>query len=177
MTDTSATDTSAIEASATATPGSEALPPLPLVDLAPQAFAAVHALHAAVEQEAAAAGLEPLLLELVRLRCSQLNGCTYCVDLHTAAARKAGESEERLERLAAWRESDGLFTPREHAALALAEAVTRLPDHAERTRARRAARTVLSDPEAAFVAWAATVVNAYNRIAVTSRPVPATAGA
>ncbi|MFI9788452.1 carboxymuconolactone decarboxylase family protein [Kitasatospora sp. NPDC051984] len=167
MTETSTTDTSATL---------PALPALPLIELAPQAFAAVHALHAAVEQAAAAAGLEPLLLELVRLRCSQLNGCTYCVDLHTAAARKASESDERLGRLAAWRESGALFTPRERAALALAEAVTRLPDHAEGARAQRAARAVLSDAEAAFVAWAATVVNAYNRIAVTSRPVPATEG-
>ncbi|WP_241844598.1 carboxymuconolactone decarboxylase family protein [Kitasatospora sp. CB01950] len=152
------------------------LRPLPLIELAPQAFAAVHALHAAVEEAATTAGLEPLLLELVRLRCSQLNGCTYCVDLHTAAARKAGETDERLGLLAAWRESGPLFTPREYAALALAEAVTRLPDHAEGARAQREARAELSDPEAAFVAWAATVVNAYNRIAVTSRPVPAAEG-
>jgi AhpD family alkylhydroperoxidase len=154
-------------------PADAALPPLPLIDLAPQAFAAVHALHAAVERAASAAGLEPPLLELVRLRCSLLNGCAYCVDLHTAAARKAGESDERLDRLAHWRESGPLFTPRERAALALAEAVTRLPDHAEGARAQRAARAVLSDPEAALVVWAATVVNVYNRVAVSSRPVPA----
>ncbi|KDN86654.1 carboxymuconolactone decarboxylase family protein [Kitasatospora cheerisanensis] len=151
----------------------ETLSPLPLIELAPQAFAAVHALHGAVEQAAAAAGLEPLLLELVRLRCSQVNGCTYCVGLHTGAAREAGESDQRLEALAAWRTSGVLFTDRERAALALAEAVTRLPDHAEGERAQRAARAVLSDAEAAFVAWAATVVNTYNRIAVSSRPVAA----
>ncbi|WP_304528231.1 carboxymuconolactone decarboxylase family protein [Kitasatospora sp. CB02891] len=176
MTDTSATRTAAAGPDTIRTAAAGALPPLPLIELAPQAFAAVHALHGSVEQAAAAAGLEPLLLELVRLRCSQLNGCTYCVDLHTSAARKAGESAERLDGLAAWRESGPLFTPREQAALALAEAVTRLPDHAEGARAQRVARAVLSDPEAAFVAWAATVVNAYNRIAVTSRPVPAAGG-
>ncbi|RKE18169.1 carboxymuconolactone decarboxylase family protein [Streptomyces sp. TLI_171] len=148
-----------------------ALAPLPLIELAPQAFAAVHALHGAVEQAASAAGVEPLLLELVRLRCSQLNGCVYCVDLHTAAARKAGELDDRLAQLVVWRES-GLFTARERAALALAEAVTRLADRREGAEAHRAARAVLSEPEAAFVAWAATVVNTYNRIAVTSRPVP-----
>ncbi|RAJ31961.1 AhpD family alkylhydroperoxidase [Kitasatospora sp. SolWspMP-SS2h] len=149
-----------------------AVPPLPMIELGPQAFAAVHALHGAVEEAAAAAGLEPPLLELVRLRCSQLNGCVYCVDLHTTAARKAGERDERLAQLVVWRESE-LFTPRERAALALAEAVTRLTDRAEGVRARRAASAVLSEPEAAFVAWAAAVVNTYNRIAVTSRPVAA----
>ncbi|WP_282205147.1 carboxymuconolactone decarboxylase family protein [Kitasatospora fiedleri] len=149
-----------------------AVPPLPMTELGPQAFAAVHALHGVVEEAAAAAGLEPPLLELVRLRCSQLNGCVYCVDLHTTAARKAGERDERLAQLVVWRESE-LFTPRERAALALAEAVTRLTDRAEGVRARRAASAVLSEPEAAFVAWAATVVNTYNRIAVTSRPVAA----
>ncbi|MFB7947859.1 carboxymuconolactone decarboxylase family protein [Kitasatospora phosalacinea] len=150
------------------------LPPLPMTESGPQAFAAVHALHAAVEEAAAAAGLEPLLLELVRLRCSQLNGCAYCVALHTTGARKAGEQDERLAELVVWRES-GLFTPRERAALALAEAVTRLTDRAEGVRARRAALGVLSEAETAFVAWAATVVNTYNRIAVTSRPVAAEA--
>ncbi|MGW4804320.1 carboxymuconolactone decarboxylase family protein [Kitasatospora sp. NPDC004272] len=146
------------------------LPPLPMIELGPQAFAAVHALHGAVEEAATTAGVDPLLLELVRLRCSQLNGCVYCVGLHTDSARKAGERDDRLAELVVWRES-GLFSPRERAALALAEAVTRLTDRAEGARARRAAQAVLSEPEAAFVAWAATVVNTYNRIAVTSRPV------
>lgn len=147
----------------------ETLSPLPLIELAPQAFAAVHALHGAVEEAAGAAGVEPLLLELVRLRCSQLNGCVYCVDLHTTTARKLGELDDRLAQLVVWRDSS-LFTSRERAALALAEAVTRLSDHREGAEAQRAARTVLSEAEAAFVAWAATVVNTYNRISVTSRP-------
>ncbi|GAA1105793.1 MULTISPECIES: carboxymuconolactone decarboxylase family protein [Kitasatospora] len=150
----------------------DALPPLPLIGLGPQAFAAVNALHGAVEEAATAAGLEPILLELVRLRCSQINGCVYCVDLHTNAARRAGEKDDRLAQLVVWRESE-LFTERERAALALAEAVTLVHDHDAGRALHRAARPVLSEPEAAFVAWAATVVNTYNRIAVTSRPVAA----
>ena len=152
----------------------ESLPPLPLIGLAPKAFAAVNALHGAVEEAAAAVGLGPILLELVRLRCSQINGCVYCVDLHTNAARRAGEKEDRLAQLVVWRESE-LFTERERAALALAEAVTLVHDRAEGRALHRAARAVLAEQEAAFIAWAATVVNTYNRIAITSRPVTAEA--
>ncbi|WP_030268083.1 carboxymuconolactone decarboxylase family protein [Streptomyces sp. NRRL B-24484] len=150
----------------------DTLAPLPLIGLAPQAFAAVNALHGAVEEAAAAAGLEPILLELVRLRCSQINGCVYCVDLHTTAARRAGEKDDRLAQLVVWRESE-LFTERERAALALAEAVTLVHDRTAGRDLHRAARAVLTESEAALVAWAATVVNAYNRIAITSRPVAA----
>jgi AhpD family alkylhydroperoxidase len=150
----------------------DALPPLPLIGLAPKAFAAVNALHGAVEEAAATAGLEPILLELVRLRCSQINGCVYCVDLHTTAARRAGEKENRLAQLVVWRQSE-LFTERERAALALAEAVTLVHDRDGGRALHRTARTVLAEPEAASVAWAATVVNTYNRIAVTSRPIAA----
>jgi AhpD family alkylhydroperoxidase len=71
--------------------------------------------------------LDPALRELVKIRASQLNGCAYCIELHTRTARKAGEGEQRLYALAAWRESP-LFTPRERAALELTDAITRIGD-------------------------------------------------
>ena len=80
-----------------------------------------------LEQHARRSGLEHSLLELVKTRVSQINGCAYCLDMHTKDARAAGETEQRLYLLPAWRET-GLYTPRERAALAWAEAVTRLTD-------------------------------------------------
>ncbi len=92
----------------------------------PGVMPALHALHEAVE----AAGVPPRTLELVNLRASQINGCGVCVDMHPRLARKAGETDERLFAVAAWRETP-YFTDAERAALALAEAATRLSDRAE----------------------------------------------
>jgi AhpD family alkylhydroperoxidase len=80
-----------------------------------------------LEQHIARSGLEKPLVELVRLRASQLNGCAYCLDLHTIDARKAGESDRRLATLAVWRETP-FFRDRERAALEWAESVTRVAD-------------------------------------------------
>ena len=91
--------------------------------LAPRISKAMNALEAASRH----AELEKPLQELVRLRASQLNGCAYCVDMHTHDAREGGESEQRLYALAVWRETP-FFTARERAALALTEAATRLTD-------------------------------------------------
>ena len=77
-----------------------------------------------------AGGVDPLVLELVHLRASQINGCSFCVDMHSREARKAGETDDRLFAVAAWREAP-YFTGEERAALALAEAVTRLDDRAD----------------------------------------------
>lgn len=80
-----------------------------------------------LEQQIASAGLEKNLVELVRLRASQLNGCAYCIDVHTTDARKAGESDRRLSLLPVWREA-GVYSDRERAALAWAEALTLVAD-------------------------------------------------
>ena len=97
--------------------------------VAPQALRAMRAL----EQYGRSTGLEPSLLELVRMRVSYMNGCAHCIDMHSKDARLAGESEQRLYAVPVWRETP-FFTPRERAALAWAEAVTELgrdgvPDH------------------------------------------------
>ncbi|WP_445271810.1 carboxymuconolactone decarboxylase family protein, partial [Streptomyces sp. DSM 41978] len=89
--------------------------------VAPKVFKAVLALDAAARE-----GIDPVLLELVQIRASQVNRCAYCIDYHTSDARKAGETEERIYQLSAWEESS-LFTEKERAALALTEAVTLLP--------------------------------------------------
>ncbi len=91
--------------------------------LAPKGFQTLMALHNYVKDS----GLEPSLLELVRLRISQLNGCAYCIDIHTKDARAAGETEQRLYCLTAWWETP-FYTDRERAALAWTEAVTRIKD-------------------------------------------------
>jgi AhpD family alkylhydroperoxidase len=111
--------------------------------------------------------LDPALRELVKIRASQLNGCAYCIALHTRDARAAGESEQRLYALAAWRESP-LFTSRERAALELTDTVTRIGDEGvpEDIYARVAGE--FEPEELANLIFAITAINAWNRIAVSS---------
>jgi AhpD family alkylhydroperoxidase len=116
----------------------------------------------------AGVGLDPRLRELVRLHASTINGCAYCVDMHSKDARAAGELEHRLYSLGAWREAPW-FTPAERAALALTEAVTVLHrDHVPREVFDEAARHFEPEPLAQLVALLVTI-NAWNRIGVTTR--------
>ncbi|HXK20388.1 MAG TPA: carboxymuconolactone decarboxylase family protein [Polyangiaceae bacterium] len=121
-------------------------------------------------------GLELPLLRLLKTRASQLNGCAYCLHMHTREARADGESEERLYLLSAWRESP-LYNPRERAALAWTEALTLLADsHApDDTYAELAAQ--FSEPERVKLTMAIVAINGWNRIAVGFRLVhPASNG-
>ena len=116
----------------------------------------------------AGVGLDPLLRELVRLHASTINGCAYCVDMHSKDARAAGETEQRLYSLGAWREAPW-FTPAERAALALTEAVTLLHDgHVPRAVFDEAARHFEPEPLAQLIALLVTI-NAWNRIGVATR--------
>ena len=117
--------------------------------------------------------LEASLQELVRLRASQINGCGYCVDLHSGDARKGGESERRLYALPVWRETP-FFTPRERAALALTEAATRLSDGPVPDAVMAEAAENFSEVELAELVWAIAVINAWNRLGATGRPWPLT---
>src|SRR3954463_11700515 len=99
-----------------------------------------------------AAGLDRLLVELVNFRVSQINGCGFCLDLHVRRAVKNGETPQRLAVLPAWRDVD-LFSPTEQAALALAEAITTLPEHHERERERTRARKQLTDDQFSAISW------------------------
>ena len=129
------------------------------------------ALHAAAVAAAREAGLEPALLELIRIRASQLNGCAYCLDMHTKDARAHGESEQRIYALSAWAETP-FFSTRERAALALAEAITLVGDGHVPDAVYRQAAEVFSEAEIAALIWASTVINAYNRIAIATRMEP-----
>ncbi|MBB4713086.1 AhpD family alkylhydroperoxidase [Streptomyces luteogriseus] len=128
-------------------------------------------LHAAAVSAAQDAKLEPELLELVRIRASQINGCAFCLDLHTRDARGRGETEQRLHTLAAWRETP-FFTEHERAALALTEAVTLVHDGRVPDAVYAEAAEVFDEDQIAALIWAATVINAYNRIAIATRMVP-----
>lgn len=117
---------------------------------------------------AAAAGLEPVLVELVRNRVSQINGCAFCLDMHTKALRKLGETEQRIYLLSAWRETP-LYTERERAALAWAEAVTRLAGGNVADDVYDQVRAQFSDHELAHLTFVTTTINAWNRLAIAFR--------
>ena len=130
----------------------------------PEGYDAVRALDAII----ASSGLEPVLLELVKTRSSQINGCAYCIDMHTKDARAMGESEQRLYALQAWRETP-FFTPREQAALALTEAVTLVSEtHVPDDVVEEAARW-FSPEEMSRLTLAIAMINFWNRLAITAR--------
>ncbi|GAA4673255.1 carboxymuconolactone decarboxylase family protein [Phytohabitans rumicis] len=142
-----------------------------LKKVTPDVSAAMRALNAATVSAATSAGLDASLLELVRIRASQINGCAYCLDLHTREARAAGETEQRIYTLNAWSEAP-FYTERERAALALTEAVTLVHDGRVPDPVYQQASEVFSEAEVAALIWAATVINAYNRIAIATRMTP-----
>lgn len=131
----------------------------------------------AVTAAVADAGLARLLVELVNVRVSQLNGCAYCLDLHVRAALENGESTQRLAVLPAWRDTT-LFTARECAALTLAESLTTLPDARTQDDDYAAAASALTDEQLSAVSWLTIAMNAFNRLSIVSRhpvrPLPAT---
>ncbi|MET9461804.1 carboxymuconolactone decarboxylase family protein [Streptomyces canus] len=137
----------------------------------PDVSAAMGSLHAAAVSAAHDAKVEPELLELIRIRASQINGCAFCLDMHTKDARAAGETEQRIYALNAWRETP-FFTGRERAALALTEAVTLVHDGQVPDAVYAEAAEVFDETQIAALIWAATVINAYNRIAIATRMVP-----
>jgi AhpD family alkylhydroperoxidase len=115
--------------------------------------------------------LDPRLRELVNLRVSIINGCAYCIDMHTKNARRAGESERRLYAVAAWHEAP-FFDDKERAALALADAVTLISDGHVPRDVWDEASARFEPEELAQLVWAITVMNAWNRIAITTRMTP-----
>ncbi len=127
----------------------------------------------ALEQYVRDSGLEVRLLELVRLRASYLNGCAYCVDMHTKDARAAGESEQRLFAVPVWRETP-FFTPRERAALAWTEAVTELGRSGVPDPLLEETRRHFTDAELVNLTMAVIAINGWNRLAVSFRAEPGT---
>jgi AhpD family alkylhydroperoxidase len=131
---------------------------------APKAAEAMLGLETIIRES----GLEHSLIDLVKMRASQINGCGFCLHMHSQAARKAGESEERLHLIAAWQESS-LYTPRERAALAWTESLTRLADTGAPDEAYEPLKAHFSESEIAWLTMAIVAINGWNRLAVGFR--------
>jgi AhpD family alkylhydroperoxidase len=140
-------------------------PRLDFANASPGAVSAFRGLQAYVDR----CGLEPSLLELVKTRASQINGCAYCLDMHTKDARAAGETEQRLYALSAWRETP-FFSERERAALAWTEAVTQIADDHVSDELYAQARQVFDERELVDLTLAVVVINGWNRLAIAFRP-------
>jgi AhpD family alkylhydroperoxidase len=138
-------------------------------DLAPEGVKALQSLEAYVRR----CGLDKSLLELVKVRASQLNGCGFCLDMHTKDARAAGETEQRLYCVSVWRECP-FYTDRERAALEWTEAVTLLATSHVPDDVFERARAHFSEKELADLNFAVVAINAWNRLAVPFRTVPGT---
>jgi AhpD family alkylhydroperoxidase len=116
-------------------------------------------------------GIEPAVLDLVSLRASQMNGCGFCCDMHAKQARIHGERELRLHHVAIWREST-LFSPRERAALAWTEVLTKLPEHGVPDDIYERVRGQFSEKELSDLTYAVMAINGWNRVNVAFRTVP-----
>ncbi len=115
--------------------------------------------------------LEPALIELVKIRASQINGCSYCIDMHSKDARAEGETEQRIYALSAWEETP-FFTDRERAALALTEAITLVGQGHVPDAVYEKASKSFSEEELVNLTLAIITINGWNRIAITFRMVP-----
>ena len=138
-----------------------------IAKLHPEAYQATMALSGVIESAAEAAGLDKKLIELVKIRASQLNGCAFCLRMHTRDAVKAGETADRLAVVAAWWESQ-YFTDAERAALQLAEDVTLMSDHGRVPHRGVQPADHLTDAQVSAITWLAIEINAWNRVAISS---------
>lgn len=133
----------------------------------PNAYQAMLGLETYLRQ----CGLPPQLLHLIKTRASQLNGCAFCIDMHTKEARADGESEQRLYALSAWVETP-FFTPAERAALALTEVVTRISEQAVPDAVYAEACQHYSEAEVTQLLIAIVTINSWNRLAIASQVLP-----
>ena len=125
----------------------------------------------ALQHQVETSELEHSLLELVKIRTSQINGCAYCLDMHTKDARALGETEQRIYALSAWRETP-FFSDRERAALEWAEALARVSADQVPDRVYDAVAPHFSEQELVALTFAAVAINAWNRLAISFRAVP-----
>ena len=133
----------------------------------PDALASMYALEAYVQ----GSGIEPSLIGLVKVRASQLNGCAFCIDMHTKEARSRGESEQRLYLLDAWREAQ-FYTERERAALEWTEALTLISKNHVPDDVFERVRRQLSETELVDLSMALVAINGWNRLCIAFRAVP-----
>jgi AhpD family alkylhydroperoxidase len=138
-----------------------------LPELTADLYRRMAALSSAVQN----CGLDHQLLELIKMRVSQINGCAYCIDMHSKYARTMGETEQRLYALNAWREAP-FYTDRERAALALTEAITLITDGHVSDDVYAQACLVFDEKEVGQIVWAAAVINTWNRLAIAARSTP-----
>ena len=143
-------------------------PRLDLYKTSPDATKAMLAFSASTEK----LGLEHSLLEIVKLRASQINGCAFCVDMHSADARKGGETERRLYGVSVWRDTP-FFTPRERAALAWTEAVTQISTHGAPDDLYAALSAEFTPKERMDLTLAIAMINCWNRLAISTHQMPA----
>ena len=143
-------------------------------EVLPDTYKRLLNLNQHVDRMAQEHGVSPLLVELVKVRCSQINGCAFCADLHASRALEAGEDARRLFVLATWREAESLYDEQERAALALAEAICQLPSTREVPDAVfDAAAKVFGEQQLGVVVWAIAEIQTFNALNVTSRkPLP-----
>ena len=139
-------------------------PRINLFQINPKAMQSMLAMQAYVD----GSGLETRLLHLVKMRASQINGCAYCLDMHSKDLRAMGEPEQRLHSLPAWRECP-YYTPRERAALAWAEAVTEIADDRVPDGVYEEARAHFTEKELADLTVAVATINAWNRLSIAAR--------
>lgn len=137
---------------------------LPYWTLSPEAVKNLRALN----EQLTRSGLDPVLIDLVRLRASQINGCVYCMDMHTREAREAGETDERLDALAGWRTSP-LFDEREKAALNWAESLTLVAETNAPDADFARVSAQLSPKEVSDLTFVIAIINAWTRIAIGFR--------
>jgi AhpD family alkylhydroperoxidase len=135
--------------------------------VAPEAYKAMLALETYIRRS----GLEPQLLELIKIRSSQINGCAYCIDMHTKDARTRGETEQRIYALDAWREAP-FYSDRERAALGYTEAVTLVHQGHVPDFVYTEARKHFNETELVNLTLAIATINTWNRLAISFRSVP-----
>lgn len=133
----------------------------------PQAYQAMLGLETYIRKS----GLKPQLLHLIKTRASQINGCAFCIDMHTKEARADGESEQRLYALNAWAETP-FFTPAERAALALTEVVTRISEQAVPDAIYAEVCQYFAEAEVTQLLMAIVTINSWNRLAIASQVLP-----
>lgn len=140
----------------------------PFVDkVMPEAWEAAVAFSSVIREGAARRGLSSPESELIKVRASQLNGCAFCLDLHSREARQSGITQQKLDLLPGWRET-GLFDERERAVLAVAEAASELPLSEESAAHLVGALSVLGESTFVAAEWVAVAINAFNRISILS---------
>lgn len=141
---------------------------LDYAEASPEAYRAM----AMLEKTVRGLGLDERLLELVKIRASQLNGCAFCLDMHALDARALGESEQRIVMLSVWREAERFYSPRERAALAWTEALTRMGEAGVSDEVYEATLEQFSPAELTNLTLAVVAINGWNRFGVGFRREP-----